>query len=93
MDNVALKKLEHLNKIRLTEKQENAFLSFYYDRTEDFEHLNSVDTSQTERMVHSMPFDAILRKDVPNQSFSRDELLKGAPDSDNGYRLVPKVLD
>ena len=59
----------------------------------DLEKLDSVDTANVERMVHVMPIMTVVREDVVNQIVSRDDLQKGAPETDEGYWCVPKVVE
>ena len=55
--------------------------------------LDTVDTSAVERMVHVMPIMTVVREDVASQPFSRDDLQKGAPETDEGYWCVPRVVE
>ena len=55
--------------------------------------LENIDTSNVERMVHVMPVMTVVREDIPSQPFSRDDLQKGAPETDEGYWCVPRVVE
>lgn len=93
MDREALKNLEILNQLALTEEQKDATLSFFAHRAEDMAVLNAIDTAQTERMVHVMPIMTVVREDIASQPFTREELQQGAPETDSGYWCVPGVLE
>lgn len=43
--------------------------------------------------THVIPQKNVLREDTPRQSFSRDELLKSAPQKRDGYIFVPQVVE
>lgn len=93
MDKEVLRRLEMLNQIMLTEEQKEDVLTFFADRDKDFEALEEIDTAQVERMVHVMPIMTVVREDIVSQPFSREDLQKGAPDIDEGYWCVPRVVE
>lgn len=88
-----LKRLEMLNQLALTETEEKEFLEFYAKREADTDKLSKIDTDKVERMVHVMPLETVVRDDVVIKNFSREELQKQAPETDEGYWCVPKVME
>lgn len=93
MDRETLRRLELLNQLRLTEDQKNNVIGFFGEREKDLEALDAIDTSKTERMVHVMPIMTVVREDVVSQPFSREDLQAAAPETDEGYWCVPKVME
>jgi len=93
MDREILRKLELLNQLRLTEEEKEAFLSFFDDRMQDAALMDAVDTAAVERMVHVMPVLTVIREDVVSQPFAREDLQRGAPETDEGYWCVPRVVE
>ena len=93
MDRETLRRLELLNQLKLTEEQKNEVISFFEIREKELETLDKIDTSNTERMVHVMPIMTVVREDIVSQNFSREDLQKSAPETDEGYWCVPKVVD
>ena len=93
MDRETLRKLEMLNQLSLTEAQKEDVIAFFAAREKDLEALAEIDTSSTERMVHVMPILTVIREDKVSQPFSREELQMGAPETDEGYWCVPKVVE
>ncbi len=93
MDRETLRRLELLNQLRLTEEEKEKFLSFYDARYQDACSLYEVDTSTVERMVHVMPVLTVVREDVVKQNFAREDLQKSAPETDEGYWCVPRVVE
>ena len=93
MDREILRKLELLNQLRLTEEEKDAFLSFFDDRMQDAALMDAVDTAAVERMVHVMPVLTVIREDVVSQPFAREDLQRGAPETDEGYWCVPRVME
>ena len=93
MDREILRRLEKLNQLSLTEEEKNAFLAFYAKQEEEQRALSSVDTEQTERMVHVMPIYTVLREDVVIKNYEREDLQKGAPETTDGYWQVPRLVE
>ena len=93
MDRETLRRLELLNQLSLTEEQKENILGFFAKRAEDFETLSPINTDNTERMVHVAPLETVVREDKASQPFSREDLQKGAPDTDEGYWCVPRVVE
>ena len=93
MDRETLRRLELLNQLALTENQKDDVISFFDKREVDLKALENIDTSEVERMVHVMPIMTVVRDDVAVQHFSREALQSGAPETDEGYWCVPKVVE
>ena len=93
MDRETLRKLAMLNQLSLTEEQKEAVISFFDKRDSELEVLNKIDTENVERMVHVRPIETVIREDVIDQKFSREDLQKGAVDTDEGYWCVPRVVE
>ena len=93
MDRDILRHLELLNQLRLTEEEKTSILSFFEDRSADLSKLEKIDTAEVERMVHVMPIMTVVREDVAVQKFAREDLQAGAPETDEGYWCVPKVVE
>ena len=88
-----LRRLEMLNQLSLTEEEKASVMAFFEAREKDAASLDAIDTSHTERMVHVMPIMTVVREDVASQPFSREDLQKGAPETDEGYWCVPRVVE
>ena len=93
MDRETLRRLELLNQLSLTAEQKSDVISFFDKREEDQKSLDKIDTENVERMVHVMPIMTVVREDIVSQPFSREDLQAGAPETDEGYWCVPKVVD
>ena len=93
MDRETLRRLEMLNQLSLTEKQKDEVIAFFAKREEDLMSLDKIDTENVERMVHVMPILTVVRDDIVSQPFSREALQTGAPETDQGYWCVPRVVE
>ncbi len=93
MDREILRRLELLNQLSLTETQKQDVLAFFAAREQELSVLDAIDTADVERMVHVMPIMTVVREDVVRQPFSREDLQQGAPETDEGYWCVPRVVE
>ncbi len=93
MEREALARLESLNQLALTDAEADDVIAFFGERAKEFTRLEKIDTTSTERMVHVMPILTVVREDVASQPYTREELQKGAPDADEGYWRVPRVVE
>ena len=93
MDRETLRRLELLNQLRLTDEEKAKVMDFFAVREDEEKALDEIDTHSTERMVHVMPILTVVREDVVNQQFDREDLQRSAPETDEGYWCVPKVVE
>ena len=93
MERDVLRRLCLLNQLSLTDTQKDEVIDFFADRDADTATLDAIDTETVERMVHVMPILTVVREDMVNQPFSREDLQSGAPETDEGYWCVPRVLE
>ena len=88
-----LKQLEEVNQLTLTEDQRAQTFNFLCEREKEFDSIEKINTNETEIMVHVLPINTVVREDEAKQPFAREELQSQAPETDEGYWCVPKVLD
>lgn len=93
MDKETLRRLEMLNQLSLTDAQKDDVISFFAAREADAASLETIATENVERMVHVMPILTVVREDIVSQPYSREELQRGAPETDEGYWCVPRVVE
>lgn len=56
------------------------------------ETLNEVDTSTVAPTVHAVELCNVWREDVPQESLPHEDALQNAPDRNDEYFKVPKVI-
>lgn len=93
MDIKTLTRLEKLNQLRLTEEHEAVMLAFFDEREAEMTQLDSIDTTEVERMVHVMPLQNVLREDEAVEPYDREQLQAGAPQADEGFWQVPRTVE
>lgn len=54
--------------------------------------LNSIDTTDVEPTSHAISLANAFREDEIDPPFDRDAVLANAPEEEDGYLLVPKVV-
>lgn len=55
--------------------------------------VEALDTAGVAPTAHPIPLANVLREDRAGPSLDRDAVLSQAPDADNGYFRVPRILD
>lgn len=55
--------------------------------------LSEVETDSVEPTAHAIPIRNVLREDTIRSSIDQAEALSNAPQQENGFFRVPKVLD
>ncbi|MCE1188361.1 MAG: Asp-tRNA(Asn)/Glu-tRNA(Gln) amidotransferase subunit GatC [Ignavibacteria bacterium] len=74
---------------------EDELVSYTHDLNEMLEYvsqLQAVDTSSVEPLTHPISSEPWMRRDELRPSVSRETALKNAPQTDNEYFIVPKVI-
>ncbi len=56
------------------------------------EELSQYDTTDVQPTVHAVEQYNVMREDVPHQSFTNEEALLNAPEKEDGYFKVPKIM-
>lgn len=56
------------------------------------EELNQYDTTGVAPMAHAVEQYNVMRKDEPHQSFTNEQALSNAPEQEDGYFKVPRII-
>lgn len=91
---ITVKDVEHVAKLarlELTEEEKEKFTSQLGDVLKYVEQMNEVDTSDVEPMAHAIDFVNVMREDEVKYEQSKEELMKNAPDAEDGFFKVPKI--
>lgn len=84
--------LSHLARLNFTENEKLELEKDLTRMISFVEQLNEVNTAGIEPMLHMGNAANMLREDVQQGSVSREEALLNAPESDNEFFIVPKVI-
>ncbi len=91
---ITIKDVEHVAKLarlELTEEEKEKFTKQLGDVLKHVEAMNEVDTSNVEPMAHAIDFVNVTREDKVFYEQTKEELMKNAPDEENGFFRVPKI--
>lgn len=91
---ITVKDVEHVAKLarlELTEEEKEKFTSQLGDVLKYVEQMNEVDTSDVEPMSHAIDFVNVMREDEVKYEQTKEELMKNAPDAEDGFFKVPKI--
>jgi aspartyl-tRNA(Asn)/glutamyl-tRNA(Gln) amidotransferase subunit C len=93
---ITLKEVEHVAKLArldLTEEEKNKFVDQIGKLLDYFNQLKEINTESIEPMAHPVQAVNVVREDIIVESCGRDEILKNAPQEEDGYFKVPKIID
>lgn len=91
---ITIKDVEHVAKLarlELTEEEKEKFTTQLGDVLKYVDQMNEVDTTGVEPMSHAIDFVNVMREDAVNYEQTKEELMKNAPDEENGFFKVPKI--
>lgn len=90
------KDVEHvalLSRLELSENELDKFTGQLDAILEYIDVLNQVDTSAVEPMAHVLEIRNVMRADEVQPSLSREAALQNAPDAEDGFFKVPKIVE
>lgn len=82
-----------LARLKLTEEEQEQMTKDLESIINFADELNKLDIENINPTAHVIPIQNVFRKDEAKQSFDREELLKNAPNSQNGCYSVPKIVE
>ncbi|TGK86665.1 Asp-tRNA(Asn)/Glu-tRNA(Gln) amidotransferase subunit GatC [Leptospira noumeaensis] len=93
MDEKELKNIAHLAKLNIEEKEVSSMLGDFSRIVQYVDEIKNLDTSSVgDDEIYEQIFYE-LRKDLAENGLKRDDLAKIAPSYENGYVVVPKVIE
>ena len=90
------KDVEHvalLSRLDLSENELDKFTGQLDAILEYIDVLNQVDTSTVEPMAHVLEIRNVMRSDEVQPSLPREAALQNAPDAEDGFFKVPKIVE
>lgn len=86
-------KVAKLARLELSEQEKDEFSRQLNGIIQYVEKINELDTSSVEASDHIVEVSNVFRKDVVKSSINRNDLEKIAPDFQDGYIVVPKIIE
>ena len=93
IDEAQVRRVALLSRLELSDQEVTQFSTQLSAIVEYIEKLNELDTGNVEPLAHCLPVHNVLREDIPKPSLSNDAALVNAPERENEYFKVPKILD
>jgi aspartyl-tRNA(Asn)/glutamyl-tRNA(Gln) amidotransferase subunit C len=88
-----VKHVAHLARLAITDEEVQKFTT-QLDAIIGFaEQLNELDTTNVEPTSHVLDMKNVFREDKPGKGLTREEVLKNAPDHQDGQVRVPSILE
>jgi len=89
----AIRYVADLARIGLTGQEEELFARQLNDILAYMEQLNKLDTENIEPMSRAGSIGNILRDDIAKSPLSNGDALKNAPEKEEGFFRVPKIIE
>lgn len=95
-DMITKNDVEHiaeLSKLNLTEEEKEEFTIQLNEIISYMDKLNELDTTDVEPLTHMGTVINVFREDALRDSISKEEALKNAPNKNEDFFIVPKVIN
>lgn len=92
VDLKTIEHLAHLSKLEFSDNEKQEMLSDFDKMLGFVGKLDELDITDIKPKIYVNDEFDHLRKDTPEDKFSREEVLENAPQKDSYYFRVPKVL-
>ena len=93
LDHDEVREVALLARLELCDKEVQEFATQLSSILGYIEKLDELDTDGVEPLAHSLAIKNVFREDVPHECLSREKALGNAPDADEEFFMVPKILD
>lgn len=94
VDDALIAKLEKLSSLKLNENSKEKMREDIAQMLNFVENLNEIDVSNIEATFSTISGGTPLREDEAKQNLElSQQILKNAPKSENGYFVVPKIIE
>jgi len=93
IDEAQVRKVAQLGRLDLSDAEIADITSQLSGILGYIEKLNEVDTSNVEPLAHCLPVSNVFRADEIKESLGTEKTLANAPESDEDFFKVPKILD
>ncbi|RBQ30209.1 Asp-tRNA(Asn)/Glu-tRNA(Gln) amidotransferase subunit GatC [Aliarcobacter vitoriensis] len=94
VDDKLIAKLEKLSSLKLDESKKDKMKNDISQMLDFVENLNDIDVSNIEATFSTVSGGTPLREDISSQNLElSNHILNHAPKSENGYFIVPKIIE
>ena len=93
IDQEQVRKVAKLSRLELTESEIEEFTNQLGAILEYVEKMNELDTDNVQPLAHCLPVSNIFREDCAKESLGTEKIMANAPQRDEAFFKVPKILD
>ena len=93
IDQELVKKVAHLARLDLNDSEIEEFTGQLMSILDYVAKMNELDTDEVEPLAHCLPVKNRFRADEPGKSLDPDQALSNAPQRDDDFFRVPRILD
>ena len=93
IDEAQVRKVAKLSRLELTETEVQEFTGQLSAILDYVEKMNELDTDNVEPLAHCLPISNVFREDRVKESLGVEKALANAPQRDDHFFKVPKILD
>jgi aspartyl-tRNA(Asn)/glutamyl-tRNA(Gln) amidotransferase subunit C len=93
IDEATVKRIAHLARLRISTQEAQSLKRELNGILAWVEELNAIPTDDVEPMAHAGAAQLRMRTDVVNDGGRPADIVKNAPKSEDGFFLVPKVIE
>ncbi|HEX4836554.1 MAG TPA: Asp-tRNA(Asn)/Glu-tRNA(Gln) amidotransferase subunit GatC [bacterium] len=93
IDDRTIAHVARLARLELSRDEIEAFRAQLGSILDHFKTLQALDLADVPATSHVLPMTNVLREDVPERSLPREEVLAAAPAAEDGYFVVPPVIE
>jgi len=88
-----VKYVAKLARLKLTEQEKELFTQQLDSILDYMEKLNELDTEKVPPTFHVLPLKNVMREDEVKDDHLQKEMLSNAPERDDNFFSVPKIID
>jgi aspartyl-tRNA(Asn)/glutamyl-tRNA(Gln) amidotransferase subunit C len=93
VDEATVRRIARLARIKITDAEARGLVSELSGILNWVQQLDDVDTSAVEPMTRVVPIELKKRADVVNDGGIAGEILRNAPMAEDGFFVVPKIVE
>mgnify|MGYP001557556058 FL=1 len=93
VDEATVRRIARLARIKITDEEAKGLEGELSEILNWVEQLGEVDTENVEPMTSVVPIKLKMRDDVVNDGEKADDVTANAPMSEDGFYVVPKVVE
>ncbi len=93
IDDRVVSRVARLSRLDLSPEERERFRSQLGSILDYVRQLQALDLTDVPATAHALPMTNVLRDDVPGPSLPREEVLAAAPAVEDGFFVVPPVIE